>query len=138
MSLVHFVVDSWMCFLSALGCNIEFLRLAFSCSRRNIEFFNFALFDTCTFDYFFQIFVSFLFVCLFCFSLYIYVKSETATVYRLIVYIYIYIYIYIWKHNMKSLSNETLNILFRRFCFSFILDLAKTNMGSANLVAEIH
>ena len=39
---------------------------------------------------------------------------------------------------MKSLSNETLNTLFRRFCFSFILDLAKTNMGSANLVAEIH
>ena len=33
---------------------------------------------------------------------------------------------YIWKQNMKSFSNETLNFFFRKFCFSYILDLAKT------------
>ena len=33
---------------------------------------------------------------------------------------------YIWKQNMKSFSNETLNFSIRKFCFSYILDLAKT------------
>ena len=31
----------------------------------------------------------------------------------------------VWKRNMKSFSNETLNIFFRKLCFSYILDLAK-------------
>ena len=39
--------------------------------------------------------------------------------------IYIYIYIY-KKQNMKSFSIEKLNFFFRKFCFSYILDLAKT------------
>ena len=34
--------------------------------------------------------------------------------------------IYIYKWNMKSFSNETLNFFFRKFCLSYILDLAKT------------
>ena len=33
---------------------------------------------------------------------------------------------YILKRNMKSFSNETLNFFFRKFCFSYFLDLAKT------------
>ena len=33
---------------------------------------------------------------------------------------------YIRKQNMKSFSNETLRFLFRKFCFSYILDLAQT------------
>ena len=33
---------------------------------------------------------------------------------------------YIWKQNLKSFSNETLNSFFIKFCFSYILDLAKT------------
>ena len=37
-----------------------------------------------------------------------------------------YIYIYIWKQNMLSFSNETLSLLFRKSCFSCILDYAKT------------
>ena len=46
-----------------------------------------------------------------------------------LLYIYIYnmnIYIYIWKRNMKSFSNETVSFFFRKFCFSYILDFAKT------------
>ena len=39
--------------------------------------------------------------------------------------LYIYL-IYIWKRNMTSYSNETLHFSFRKFCFSYILDLAKT------------
>ena len=31
---------------------------------------------------------------------------------------------YLWKQNLKSFSNETLDFFFRRFCFSYILDLA--------------
>ena len=42
------------------------------------------------------------------------------------VYMYIYAYVYIWKRNMKSFFNETQNFFFRKFCFSYILDLAKT------------
>ena len=39
----------------------------------------------------------------------------------------IYIYIYMWKRNMKYFSKETLIFFFfRKFCFSYILDLAKT------------
>ena len=33
---------------------------------------------------------------------------------------------YIWNRNMKSFSNETQNFFFRKFCFSYIWDLAKT------------
>ena len=46
---------------------------------------------------------------------------------QLTTFMYIlYIYIYIWKRNMKPFSNETLNVFVRKFCFSYILDLAKT------------
>ena len=33
---------------------------------------------------------------------------------------------YIWNRNMKSFSNETQNFFFRKFCFFYIWDLAKT------------
>ena len=47
--------DLWMCFLSFLGCNIEFLPLI---KMECIDFFNFTIFDTSTSGYFFQISVS--------------------------------------------------------------------------------
>ena len=37
---------------------------------------------------------------------------------------------------MKSFSNETLSFFFRKFCFSYNLDLVKF-VSSANLIAEI-
>ena len=33
---------------------------------------------------------------------------------------------FLWKRNMKSLSNETLNIFFRKFWACYILDFVKT------------
>ena len=33
---------------------------------------------------------------------------------------------YIWKQNMKSFSNETLNLFFRKFWRFYVLDPAKT------------
>ena len=65
--------------------------------------------------------------------IYIYLFIYLSTYLSIYLFIYIYIlytYIYIWKRIMKSFSNETLfsmkQFSFRKFCFSYILDLAKT------------
>ena len=58
--------------------------------------------------------------------LYYYINIESSVICWLFsADIYIYIYIY-EKPNMKSFSNETQNFFFGKFCFTYILDIAKT------------
>ena len=50
-------------------------------------------------------------------------NCEIATV---AFFILLFSFYFIWNLNVKSFSNETLNVFFRKFCSSYILDLAKT------------
>ena len=44
---------------------------------------------------------------------------------------------HIWKLNMKSFSNEKLNLFFRKFCCSYVLDLPKTVRAPWILLKEL-
>ena len=71
------------------------------------------------------------FICLFIWKCQMEIYKKIINISSLSLYVYIYIYIYIYRYIWKTkyevfLQWNTKFFFFRKFCFSYILDLAKT------------